>query len=74
MFIIRFLVLALLVVGGYWAYYVFAAASPYDGIGVAINARLPDQARAYGCAELKKRHASAQAAPEGCETHWASAT
>ncbi|MEW6125061.1 MAG: hypothetical protein AB1698_20850 [Pseudomonadota bacterium] len=70
MFIIRLLVLLVIAVGGYWAYYVFAAASPYDRIGVAINSHLPEQARAYGCAELKKRHAGAQAAPEGCEGHW----
>ncbi|TCT07833.1 hypothetical protein [Aquabacter spiritensis] len=70
MFIVRLLVLLLLAVGGYWAYYVYAANSPYDQIGTAINSRLPEPARAYGCTELKKRHADAATAPAGCEGHW----
>ncbi len=70
MFILRLLVLLVVAVGGYWAYYVFAAASPYDQIGVAINSHLPEQARAYGCGELKKRHAESPAPPEGCEGLW----
>ncbi len=68
--IVRLLLLIVVVVGGYWAYYVFASGSPYDQIGVAINSRLPADARAYGCAELKKRHASANPAPQGCEGYW----
>lgn len=70
MLIIRLLVLLVVAVGGYWAYYVFAATSAYDQIGVTINSHLPEPARAYGCAELKKRHAGATAPPEGCEAHW----
>ncbi|OYX75528.1 MAG: hypothetical protein B7Y95_01830 [Rhizobiales bacterium 32-66-11] len=72
MFVIRLLVLLVVAVGGYWAYYVFGASSPYDQIGVAINSHLPEEARAYGCTELKKRHTAATAAPEGCEGHWTS--
>lgn len=70
--IIRVILLLLLVVGGYWAFYVYASSEPYDEIGTAINSRLPADARAYSCAELKKRHgAAAVNPPAGCESYWA---
>lgn len=69
--IIRALLLIILVVGGYWAYYVYASGEPYDEIGTAINSRLPADARAFACAELKRRHGAAAAtAPAGCEPYW----
>lgn len=70
MAIVRILLLAILVVGGYWAYYIYGSGEPYDEIGTAINSRLPADARAFGCAELKKRHASAATPPAGCESYW----
>ncbi|MFG1279461.1 hypothetical protein [Xanthobacter autotrophicus] len=69
--IIRLLLIAVLVVGGYWAYYVYASGEPYDEIGSAINSRLPADARAFSCAELKRRHgATAAKPPAGCEPYW----
>ncbi|MFG1284533.1 hypothetical protein [Xanthobacter autotrophicus] len=69
--IIRLLLIAVLVVGGYWAYYVYASGEPYDEIGSAINSKLPADARAFSCAELKRRHgATAAKPPAGCEPYW----
>lgn len=69
--IIRVLLLLVLAVGGYWAFYVYASGEPYDEIGTAINSRLPADARAFACAELKRRHGAAAAAPPaGCEPYW----
>ena len=69
--IIRLLLIAVLVVGGYWAFYVYASGEPYDEIGTAINSRLPADARAFSCAELKRRHgATAAKPPAGCEPYW----
>lgn len=69
--IIRILALLILVVGGYWAYYVYVSGAPYDEIGTAINSRLPADARAFSCAELKKRHGTAAPTPPaGCEAYW----
>ncbi|MET3356245.1 UNVERIFIED_ORG: hypothetical protein ABID33_004172 [Xanthobacter viscosus] len=69
--IIRLLLIAVLVVGGYWAFYVYASGEPYDEIGTAINSRLPTDARAFSCAELKRRHgATAAKPPAGCEPYW----
>lgn len=63
--LVRLLCVAILVAGGYWAYYVFASADPNDRFGVAINSRLPDQARHYACDQLKQRFGPI-ATPEGC--------
>lgn len=63
--LIRLVFLAIIVIGGYWAYYVFAAADPNDRFGVEINKRMPDQARKYACDQLKERF-GAVATPEGC--------
>ena len=65
--LIRLLLLVVVLVGGYWAYYVYASGEPYDEIGTAINSRLPEQAREFACAELKRRHPGAVNAPAGCE-------
>lgn len=70
--LIRLLLLVVVLVGGYWAYYVYASGEPYDEIGTAINSRLPEKAREFGCAELKRRHGTAAInAPAGCEAYWA---
>lgn len=68
--LIRLLIILIVIVGGYWAYYVFLANDAYDDIGVAINSRLPQPARAYGCAELFKRHSGLTVAPDGCDGLW----
>ena len=69
--LIRLLLLAAVLVGGYWAFYVYASGEPYDEIGTAINSRLPEQARAFACEELKRRHGGAAVnAPAGCEPFW----
>lgn len=71
MAIIRLLLIAVVLLGGYWAYYVYASGEPYDEIGTAINSRLPADARAFGCAELKRRHGTAAVnPPAGCEAYW----
>lgn len=68
--LIRLLLLVVVLIGGYWAYYVYASGEPYDEIGSAINSRLPEQAREFACAELKRRHSGAVNAPVGCEAYW----
>ncbi|MFG1351893.1 hypothetical protein [Xanthobacter autotrophicus] len=69
--LIRLLLLVVVLVGGYWAFYVYASGEPYDEIGTAINSRLPADARAFSCAELKRRHgATATTPPAGCEPYW----
>jgi len=68
--LIRLLLLVIVLAGGYWVFYVYASGEPYDEIGTAINSRLPAEARAFACAELKRRHAGAPTAPAGCEAYW----
>ncbi|MCX5493906.1 hypothetical protein OSH11_04260 [Kaistia dalseonensis] len=63
--LVRLIVLLIIIVGGYWAYYAFAAANPNDSMGVAINKRLPVAARQFACQKLKERFGDIQA-PEGC--------
>lgn len=73
MAVLRILVVLVAAVGGYWAFYVYGSSEPYDEIGTAINSRLPADARAFSCAELKQRHgATAATPPAGCEPYWAS--
>ncbi len=69
--LIRVLFFAIVLVAGYWAFYVYASGEPYDEIGTAINSRLPADARAFACAELKRRHgAKAVTPPDGCQAYW----
>ncbi|MFG1320562.1 hypothetical protein [Xanthobacter autotrophicus] len=69
--LIRLLLLVVVLVGGYWAFYVYVSGEPYDEIGTAINSKLPADARAFACAELKRRHgATAAKPPAGCEPYW----
>ncbi len=72
--LVRLIVLAIVVIGGYWAYYVFAAADPNDRFGVEINKYMPEQARKFACDQLKERF-GAVSAPEGCASYpsWAGA-
>lgn len=63
----RLIVLLVVIVGGYWAYYVFASADPNDKFGVMINENLPLSAREYACNTLKQRFGNIQP-PKGCDT------
>ncbi|PZN98669.1 MAG: hypothetical protein DCF30_13660 [Hyphomicrobiales bacterium] len=38
-----------------WYDYLSNAPSPYDEVGIAINSRLPDGLRSWGCGKLKER-------------------
>ena len=73
--LIRLIVILIVLVAGYWAYYVFAAADPNDKIGVMINQYLPVQAQEYACNNLKERFGDINA-PEGCSKFaaWAPTT
>jgi hypothetical protein len=72
--LVRLIILIIIVVGGYWAYYVFAAADPNDRFGVMINEKMPLSARQYACDQLKERFGDIQT-PSGCEgfASWAPA-
>lgn len=48
-----------------WYDYVANAKSPYDEVGIAINSRLPESLRAWGCSRLKERFARS-IPPYGC--------
>lgn len=49
-------VLALLVVlGGFWYYYIAYAESPYDEVGIGLNGLMPEPIRKWGCDKLKAR-------------------
>lgn len=63
--LVRLIVLLVVIVGGYWAYYVFASADPNDKFGVMINENLPLSAREYACKTLKDRFGDINA-PKGC--------
>lgn len=65
--LVRLIVLLVVIVGGYWAYYVFASADPNDRFGVMINENLPLSAREYACNTLKDRFGDIQP-PKGCDT------
>ena len=65
--LVRLIVLLVVIVGGYWAYYVFASADPNDRFGVMINEKLPLSAREYACNTLKERFGDIQP-PKGCDT------
>lgn len=59
-------VLALvLVMGGRWYIYVTSADQPYDEVGIAITQFMPAPLRAWGCAQLEARFATALP-PMGC--------
>lgn len=63
--LVRLIVVLVIIVGGYWAYYAFAAANPNDGLGVEINKRFPTAARQFACEKLKERFGDINP-PEGC--------
>lgn len=56
-----------IVVGVQYYYYVAIDETPYDDIGIMINAHVPSFIREWGCARLKERFPN-QLPPAGCET------
>jgi hypothetical protein len=62
---LRLIVIAILFIGLYWAYYVFAAADPNDRLGSEINSRMPASMKTYGCEQLRQRFGN-PAAPAEC--------
>lgn len=48
-----------------WYDYVANATSPYDEVGIAINRRLPEPLRMWGCGKLRERFARS-VPPYGC--------
>jgi hypothetical protein len=63
--VLRLIAILIVLFGGYWAYYVFAAANPNDPLGVEISRHLPASMRQFACRKLEERFAG-QPAPEGC--------
>jgi len=63
--LLRLIAIIVVLLAGYWAYYVFAAANPNDQFGVQINKVMPTAVREFACGKLKERFADAKA-PEGC--------
>lgn len=58
--------IGMVVTFGYrWYDYVTHAASPFDEVGIALNSRLPEPLRAWGCERLKERF-SRTLPPHGC--------
>ena len=60
-------IIALLIVGavGYWLYYVMAAPSAFDSLGMELNNVLPEPINAWGCQQLEARFGDTRA-PYGC--------
>lgn len=60
-------IIALLIVGavGYWLYYVMAAPSAFDSLGMELNNILPEPINAWGCQQLEARFGDTRA-PYGC--------
>ncbi len=56
--------------GAFWAYLTYTVTTPNDAGWVAINSRLPAQAREWSCKQVKTRLAATGAAPAGCEEFW----
>lgn len=53
-------------IGWRWYSYVTAGASPYDGVGIEVNRRLPTSLRTWGCERIKERFPRA-VPPYGCQ-------
>jgi hypothetical protein len=72
--LVRLIVILIVLLGGYWAYFVFAAADPNDRFGVAMTSYLPEPAREFACRKLKERFGDIQT-PHGCAefAFWGSA-
>jgi hypothetical protein len=63
--LLRLIVILIVLFGGYWAYFVFAASNPNDPLGVEITRHLPASARSFACGKLKERFGDIQT-PQGC--------
>ncbi|WP_375464718.1 hypothetical protein [uncultured Methylobacterium sp.] len=54
------------ILGWKWYSHVTAGSSPYDEIGIDVNARLPAPIREWGCARIMERFPRA-VPPYGCQ-------
>lgn len=57
-------------VGIFWVYMTYTITQPDDPGWVAINSRLPAQAREWSCKQVKARLKPLGGAPLGCEGYW----
>lgn len=65
--IVLSLLIAVVGVLGYkWYAYVTNTTSPYDEIGIELNARAPGPINAWGCAQLKARFGARTVPPYAC--------
>ena len=60
------LVSLVVVLGGFWLNYVYRGATPYDEVGIGLNAALPRPMRAFACRALRERHGNVLP-PHGCQ-------
>lgn len=51
-----------------WYAYVTNTGSPFDEVGIGLNARVPEPLRAWGCGRLKATFADRTLPPQGCGT------
>ncbi len=54
------------VLGGRWFYYVAFADSPFDEVGIQINALMPGPINRFGCDLLEQRFGTKTMPPMGC--------
>lgn len=54
-----------LFLGVQWYLFVTGTRNPHDELGTELNALMPDELNAWGCAQLRKRFPDT-AVPEGC--------
>ena len=63
--VVLMLGVVVVVLGGFWADYIFRKDTPYDEVGIGLNSSLPRPVREYGCRTLKERHGNV-VPPYGC--------
>jgi hypothetical protein len=63
-------ILAAIIVFGYWLYATYTIASANDEIWIEVNSRMPDPLRKWACAEVNGRVGGSAKAPIGCIDAW----
>jgi hypothetical protein len=63
-------ILAAIIVFGYWLYATYTIASANDEIWVQVNSRMPDPLRKWACGEVSGRIGRGAQAPSGCADAW----
>lgn len=63
-------ILAAIIVFGYWLYATYTIASANDEMWVEVNSRMPDPLRKWACAEVNGRIGGGGEAPVGCVDAW----